>query len=76
MTNNIKNEQIIEERKQAMMLQLSKLSDEEFEEFKENFSGEYLKAIETMRFWSKMQHSKEFYNKVRDTLAHESYQYF
>lgn len=62
--------------KEELMLILSKLSDEEFEGFKNNFSGEELKAIEVLRFWGKMQRNEKFNNKVQNILSKSTYEHF
>ena len=61
--------------KEKMMLKLASLSEEEFEEFKKNFSGEELKGIVALRFWGKMKYNKVFRDKVQNTLAKETYNY-
>lgn len=62
--------------KEELMLKLSRLSDEEFEEFKKNFAGEDLKAVVTLRIWGKMKYNKDFYTAVQNTLSKATYEHF
>lgn len=56
--------------------ELGRLTDAQFENFLLNYDDNEKEIFRNIRFWEKMKTGKEFYNKVEQALAKETYKYF